>query len=116
MRECSMTIWLNGDGQVVQNFKNLLPDTFDILMVIFDILLLAKSMTLKSLQFTDNSAQCMNQLICVICFSLSALSPCESDIDCNNKGTCIDGTCSCNKGWEGSSDCSGIYVIHDKYQ
>ena len=46
-----------------------------------------------------------------ICFSLSALSPCENDIDCNNKGACIDGTCSCNNGWEGSSDCSGMRIM-----
>ena len=50
----------------------------------------------------------MYELTEKICFSLSELSPCESDIDCNNKGTCIDGTCSCNNGWEGSSDCSGM--------
>ena len=50
----------------------------------------------------------MNELTDKICFFLSAPSPCENDIDCNNKGACTDGTCSCNNGWEGSIDCSGM--------
>ena len=55
----------------------------------------------------------MNELTDKICFSPTEPSPCENGIDCNNKGTCIDGTCSCDNGWEGSSRCVGMWFIKD---
>jgi hypothetical protein len=72
---------------------------------IFDILLLAKSETFKSLLIA------MYESTNRICVSLSALAPCENKIDCNNKGYCIHGTCSCNNGWEESSQCLGKQFI-----
>ena len=54
-----------------------------------------------------NALQCMN-FTDEIRFSLSAPSPCENNIDCNNKGACVDGTCSCYNGWEGSR-CLGMW-------
>ena len=33
---------------------------------------------------------------------------CQSDIQCNNKGTCQNGTCECQPGWEKKLDCTGI--------
>ena len=56
----------------------------------------------------------MYELTDKTCFSLSAPSPCENDIDCNNKGACVDGTCSCYNGWEGSTGCAGTWIIKDK--
>ena len=35
---------------------------------------------------------------------------CQSDIQCNNKGICQNGTCECQPGWEKNLDCTGIKI------
>ena len=35
---------------------------------------------------------------------------CQSDVQCNNKGICQNGTCECQPGWEKKLDCTGIKI------
>ena len=46
--------------------------------------------------------------------SISLDYVCYIDNDCNSHGSCNDGTCDCDSGWDSKSDCSGNKFNNDR--